>query len=83
MKRRKLGGILSSPIMNLAESDKYGSLIFVEKNHMAALNTRAAALMFIGRHHLDLTTKVVDEKIFVMKDKDYPGRSFEVNLAVY
>lgn len=79
--RRKFGKMLSGPISELAKSNDYDSLIFIEANHKAALNTRAAALMFIGRHHLSLTTKVVDEKIFIMKDKDWPGKTAEISLC--
>lgn len=74
MKRRKLGSIISEPIMNLLERKRQDSLIFVEMNHEAALKTRAAALMFIGRNDLGLKTAVKDNEIWIMKDKDNLGR---------
>jgi hypothetical protein len=71
--RRKLGTTISSPIEELWHSTFKDSLIFIEQDHEAALRTRAAALMYIGRNKLGLTTKVKDKEVWIMKDRDILG----------
>ncbi len=69
--RRKLGRSISFPINDLTnKANLSDGLIFKEKDHVAALKTRAAAVMYIGRHDLDLTTSVKGDEIWIMKDKD-------------
>ena len=81
-KKRKLGSIISEPIEKLYGSKKYDSLVFIENDHEAAVQTRAAALMYIHRNDLNLTTSVKDDEIWVMKDKDYPGPHETVDLRM-
>ena len=71
--RRKLGTTISAPIEALWQSAFTDSLVFIEQDHEAALRTRAAALMYIGRNKLGLTTKVKDEEVWIMKDSDVIG----------
>jgi hypothetical protein len=71
--RRKLGTIISAPIETLWHSAFKDSLVFIEQDHEAALRTRAAALMYIGRNKLGLTTKVKDKEVWIMKDRDILG----------
>ena len=78
--RRKLGTIISAPIEELWHSAFKDSLVFIEQDHEAALRTRAAALMYIGRNKLGLTTKVKDKEVWIMKDRDILGDCIYVTL---
>ena len=78
--RRKLGTTISSPIEELWHSAFKDSLIFIEQDHEAALKTRAAALMYIGRNKLGLTTKVKDKEVWIMKDKDILGDAIVIKM---
>lgn len=78
--RRKLGTTISSPIEELWHSEFKDSLIFIEQDHEAALKTRAAALMYIGRNGLDLTTKVKDKEVWIMKDRDILGDAIIIKM---
>lgn len=80
MKRRKLGVVISAPIEELYHSAFQDSVVLIEEDHEAALKTRAAALMYIGRNELDLTTKVRENEVWIMKDKDYPGEYEEYHM---
>ena len=80
MVRRKLGTTISSPIEELWHSAFKDSLIFIEQDHEAALRTRAAALMYIGRNRLGLTTKVKDKEVWIMKDRDILGESIIIKI---
>ena len=77
-KRRKLGTMISAPIEELWHSAYKDSVVFLEKDHEAALRTRAAALMYIGRNGLDLTTKVKENEVWIMKDRDVLGDTIEI-----
>ena len=78
--RRKLGTTISAPIEELWHSAFKDSVIFVESDHEAALRTRAAALMYIGRNGLDLTTKVKDKKVSINKDRYILGDSIVIKM---
>lgn len=78
--RRKLGTTISSPIEELWHSAFKDSVIFIEQDHEAALRTRAAALMYIGRNKLGLTTKVKDKEVWIMKDKDILGDAIVIKI---
>ena len=78
--RRKLGTTISAPIEALWRSRTKDSLIFVEQDHEAALRTRAAALMYIGRNKLGLTTKVKDKEAWIMKDRDILGDAIVIKM---
>ena len=78
--RRKLKGSLSDPIQTLVEGNDVDTIVFIEKDNKTALKTRAAALMYIGRHRLNLTTSVRGDQIWIMKDKDYPGAKQFIDL---
>ena len=78
--RRTFGKVLSTPILEMADDKQIDTLIFIEENNVAAQKTRAAALMFIGRKGLELTTSVKGNQIWIMKDKDYPGNRIIVDL---
>lgn len=82
MKRRKLGVVISAPIEELWHSAFIDSVVLVEIDHEAALKTRAAALMYIGRNQLDLKTTVRENEIWIMKDKDILGEHDVVDLRV-
>ena len=82
MKRRKLGVVISAPIEELWHSAFMDSVVLVEEDHEAALKTRAAALMYIGRNKLDLKTTVRENEIWIMKDKDILGEHDVVDLRV-
>ena len=79
-KRRKMGTTISGPILELYDVSDLKSVIFIEQDHEAALKTRAAALMFIGRNELKLTTKVDGDEIWIMKDRDYLGNTMKIDL---
>lgn len=78
--RRKLGITISAPIEELWHSAFKDSLVFVEQDHEAALRTRAAALMYIGRNKLGLTTKVKDKDVWIMKDRDILGDAIIIKM---
>lgn len=78
--RRKLGSIISEPIESLIENGEIDRLVLIETDKAAALKTRAAALMYIGRHDLGLTTAVVNNEIWIMKHKDVMDVSTYVDL---
>ena len=78
--RRKLGTTISSPIEELWHSALKDSGILIEQDHEAALKTRAAALMYIGRNKLGLTTKVKDKEVWIMKDKDILGDAIVIKI---
>lgn len=82
VKRRKMGTTLSGPINELYDVDDLDTLIFIEEDNEAASKTRAAALMFIGRNNLGLKTKVRENEIWIMKDKDYIGNCITEDLRV-
>lgn len=79
-KRRKLAPIIYEPIDTLCGDRRLGSVVLIENDRKAALQTRAAALMHIHRCDMDLTTSVKDNEIWIMKDKDYPGKSEVIDL---
>lgn len=79
-KRRKFGTSLSGPIEDFNDTKHLDRLIFIEKDHAAALKTRAAILMYIGRNRLDLTTTVKDDEVWVLKNKDIMTESVCVDL---
>lgn len=81
-KNRKLGSLIAEPITNLYGSRKQDSLVFIESDHKTAVQTRAAVLMYIHRNNMDLTTHVKQDEIWVMKDKDYPGKHETVDLRM-
>ena len=81
-KNRRLGSLIAEPITNLYSSRRYDHLIFVEEDHKTAVQTRAAVLMFIKRNRMDLTTSVKGNEIWVMKDKDYPGKGETIDLRM-
>lgn len=78
--RRKLGKTISDPIDELWATRYKDSLIFIEHDEEAAARTRAAAVMYIGRHNYDLHSSVRNNEIWIMKDRDDPGSYFEVDL---
>lgn len=80
--RRKLGKSLTDPIQAFVEMPNYDRLIFVEMDKAAAQKTRAAALMYIGRNELGLTTSVRENEIWVLKEKDVMDESMIVDLRV-
>lgn len=80
--RRKLGKSLTDPIQVFVEMPNYDRLIFVETDKAAAQKTRAAALMYIGRNELGLTTSVRENEIWVLKEKDVMDESMIVDLRV-
>lgn len=82
-KRRKLGDILHDPIISLQNDLIQDSVIFIDKDEAAAQKTRAAALMFIGRKNLDLTTTVKGNEIWVMKNRDELGHFGTVDLRQF
>lgn len=81
-KRRKLAPIIYEPIDNLYGDRRLGSIVLIENDHEAAVQTRAAALMHIHRCDMDLTTSVKDNEVWIMKDKDYPGKPETIDLRV-
>lgn len=70
MRRRRFKDRLSAPIQDFINDNDALRLIFVEKDHVAAVKTRAAALMYTKRHNIRLATTVRENEIWVMKDKD-------------
>lgn len=82
MKRRKLGHLIKDPIDRFLEMPTYDRLIFVEQDKAAAQKTRAAALMYIGRNEMGLTTSVKENEIWVLKEKDVMDQSMIVDLRV-
>ena len=81
--RRKLGKSISLPIESFIDKkNMYDRLIFIEKSNTAALKTRAAALMYIGRNDLGLTTKVKGDEVWIMKDRDILDETTYVDLRV-
>ena len=82
MKRRKLGHLIMDPIDEFMQIQEYDRLIFVEQDKAAAQKTRAAALMYIGRNEMGLTTSVKENKIWVLKEKDVMDHSMIVDLRV-
>lgn len=81
-KRRKLAPIIYEPIDNLYGDRRLDSLVLIELDHEAAVQTRAAALMHIHRCDMDLTTSVKDNEVWIMKDKDYPGKPEVIDLRI-
>lgn len=82
MKRRKLGHLIMDPIDEFIQMPTYDRLIFVEQDKAAAQKTRAAALMYIGRNEMGLTTSVKENEIWVLKEKDVMDQSMIVDLRV-
>lgn len=82
-KRRKLGNILHEPILEMYNDRRHDSVIFIEKDEADAQKTRAAALMFIGREELELTTAVKGNEIWVMKNRDDLGDFSTVDLREF
>lgn len=80
MKRRKLGYLIKDPIDKFIGMPEYDRLIFVESDKAAALKTRAAALMYIGRNELGLTTSVKNNEVWILKEKDVMDQSVVVQL---
>lgn len=80
MKRRKLGRLIKDPIDHFLEMPEYDRLIFIENNKAAAQKTRAAALMYIGRNELGLTTTVRENEVWILKEKDVMDQSMIVEL---
>lgn len=80
IKRRKLGHLIKDPIDEFIQMPEYDRLIFVESNKAAAQKTRAAALMYIGRNELGLTTSVKDNEVWILKEKDIMDQSMIVEL---
>lgn len=80
MKRRKLGHLIKDPIDEFIQIPEYDRLIFVESDKTAALKTRAAALMYIGRNELGLTTSVKENEVWILKEKDVMDQSMIVEL---
>lgn len=78
--RRKLGKIISEPIERLSGDRSLDQIVFIEVDKAAAQKTRAAALMFIGRNDLNLTTSVKENEIWIMKDKDFIGEGMTIDL---
>ena len=81
-KRRKLAPIIYEPIDNLYGDRRFSSLVLIEYDHEAAVQTRAAALMHIHRCDMNLTTSVKDNEVWIMKDKDYPGKPEVIDLRM-
>lgn len=69
-KRRKLRHTISDPLRNFVRDPEAMRLIFHEKDHDTAMLTRAAIGMYIGRHDFQLTTRVFDKDVWVLKYKD-------------
>jgi len=82
MKRRKLGHLIMDPIDEFTQIPEYDRLIFVEQDKAAAQKTRAAALMYIGRNEMGLTTSVKENEIWVLKEKDVMDQSMIVDLRI-
>ena len=80
MKRRKLGHLIKDPIDHFLEIPELDRLIFVESDKAAAQKTRAAALMYIGRNELGLTTTVRQNEVWILKEKDVMDESMIVEL---
>lgn len=80
IKRRKLGHIIQDPIDEFIQMPEYDRLIFVESDKAAAQKTRAAALMYIGRNELGLTTTVRQNEVWILKEKDVMDQSMIVEL---
>lgn len=80
MKRRKLGHLIKDPIDHFLEMPEYDRLIFIESNKAAAQKTRAAALMYIGRNELGLTTTVRENEVWILKEKDVMDQSMIIEL---
>ena len=80
--RRKLGRLIQNPIDEFIQFPSYDRLIFVEQDKAAAQRTRAAALMYIGRNDMGLTTSVKENEIWVLKNKDIMDESMIVDLRV-
>lgn len=80
--RRQLGHLIQDPIDEFVGMPSYDRLIFVEQDKAAAQKTRAAALMYIGRNELGLTTSVRENEIWVLKEKDVMDQSMIVDLRV-
>ena len=80
MKRRKLGHLIKDPIDEFIQMPSYDRLIFVEQDKAAAQKTRAAALMYIGRNELRLTTSVKENEVWILKEKDVMDQSMIVEL---
>lgn len=80
MKRRKLGHLIKDPIDEFIGMPEYDRLIFVESDKAAAQKTRAAALMYIGRNELGLTTSVKENEVWILKEKDVMDQSMIVEL---
>lgn len=80
--RRKLGHLIMDPIDEFIQIPEYDRLIFVEQDKAAAQKTRAAALMYIGRNEMGLTTSVRENEIWVLKEKDVMDQSMIVDLRV-
>lgn len=80
--RRKLGRCLIDPIQEFIDIPSYDRLIFIEMDKAAAQKTRAAALMFIGRNELDLTTSVRENEVWILKQRDVMDNSMIVDLRM-
>lgn len=80
--RRKLGHLIMDPIDEFMQTPEYDRLIFVEQDKAAAQKTRAAALMYIGRNEMGLTTSVKENEIWVLKEKDVMDESMIVDLRI-
>lgn len=80
--RRKLGRLIQDPIDEFVQMPEYDRLIFVERDKAAAQKTRAAALMYIGRNELGLTTSVKENEIWLLKEKDIMDQSIVVDISV-
>lgn len=78
--RRKLSHLIHEPIKQLSNSIEYDTLKFIEKDGEAASRTRAAALMYIMRNNLDLTTHVSENVVYVLQNKDVMENVWEIDI---
>ncbi len=79
-KRRNIGPLIHDPIDHLFSNQWLDSLIFIEKDHLTALKTRAAALMYIIRNQMGMTTTVRGNEVRIYKEKDFEGACDTVDL---
>lgn len=79
-RRRKLRKIISDPLEEFNKAKRVNRLIFVERDHDTAMLTRAAVGMYIGRHGMEMTTRVVGSEIWVLKSKDITEPSMKSDI---
>ena len=78
--RRKLGGLITKPITFMLKNPELDHTVLIESDNAAARKTRAAALMYISRNNLKLTTSVKGNRVLIMHNKDLIDNGYEVDL---